>query len=248
MADSMSPGSSHFFELLRVVAPRRRRSNRPAGSTRHAHGVVLGLAHAPAHGVDLPRDAQFVLHVVADLVRDDVGLRKLARSTHAAQRVVETQVDVDLLVAGAVERPHGRLPGTAGRGRGAAEQHQLGRVVGAAVALENVGPHHLGVAQDGRDKSRLLVGGRWRMRRALLLNLWRRLAAAQQAQHRQRVDAGDPAGDQRHSHRAQPHAASADGKAAAPAASAVAAVFDVVGLFVAFPLHGVPPWRLQSRL
>ena len=63
--------------------------------------------------------------MVADFMRNHVGLREVARSTKLArQRFIKTQVDVDLLVARAVKRPHCRLALTASGLRGAAKQHQ----------------------------------------------------------------------------------------------------------------------------
>ena len=53
---------------------------------------------------------------MADLVRDHIGLREVARRAEApAQLVEEIGVDVDVLVAGTVERTHGRLPHSARR-------------------------------------------------------------------------------------------------------------------------------------
>jgi hypothetical protein len=72
--------------------------------------------------------------MVPHLVRDHVGLRKITRCTQLVlQRLVEHQVDIDLLVARAVERPHGALPGAAGGRGGAAKQHQSRLLVGLAA-------------------------------------------------------------------------------------------------------------------
>ena len=46
--------------------------------------------------------------MVAELVRDDVGLREVTRGAEAvAELLEEAEVEIDLLVAGAVERPDG---------------------------------------------------------------------------------------------------------------------------------------------
>src|SRR5574343_1132685 len=98
----------------------------------HGQAVVFGLADAAAHLVHLGADAQQVLHVVAQLVGDHVGLGEVARRAEAAlEGFVEAQIDVHLLVGRAVERPHGRLARAAGRGRGAAKQHQPRLLVAA---------------------------------------------------------------------------------------------------------------------
>ncbi|MNS97642.1 hypothetical protein D3C72_1319830 [compost metagenome] len=229
-----------LLRLLRVVRPHAREAV-GLQLDAHADGVVLRLAQAPAHAVDLGGDAQFVLHMVTDLVRDDVRLRELARCAELVlQGVVERQVDVDLLVARAVERPHGRLAGAAGRGRGTAEQHEPGRLVAAAALAEEIGPDHLGVLQHGGDEGRLAVAGGWLGRGALLLllHLDRVAAAAEQAQHGERIDAEDPARDERDRDGADADAAPAKQAATTTAAApTITAVFDVVGLFVAFPSH-----------
>ena len=63
--------------------------------------------------------------MVADLVRDDVGLGEVAgRPEPVAQIAVERQIDVELPVAGTVEGPDRRLGEAAGRVDGAAEQHE----------------------------------------------------------------------------------------------------------------------------
>jgi hypothetical protein len=57
-----------------------------------------------ALNLDLRRADQ-VLHVVADFVRDDVGLREITRRAETAfHHFVEAWVDVELAIARAVER------------------------------------------------------------------------------------------------------------------------------------------------
>src|SRR5205085_10826753 len=59
-------------------------------------------------------DPEKFLHVMPDLMRDDVGLRELAgRAEAAAQLVEEGKVDVDLFVGWAVKRAGGGLRGPA---------------------------------------------------------------------------------------------------------------------------------------
>src|SRR5579872_4265612 len=54
---------------------------------------------------DLPLDAEQLLHVMTDLVREDVGLRELAgRAETCAQLVVKSEIDIYLLIGRAVER------------------------------------------------------------------------------------------------------------------------------------------------
>ncbi|MNT78083.1 hypothetical protein D3C72_2172830 [compost metagenome] len=53
--------------------------------------------------------------MVADFVRDDIGLRKVARSAELLFKLVEeAHVEIDLAVAGAVERARCRRRKAAG--------------------------------------------------------------------------------------------------------------------------------------
>ena len=70
------------------------------------HLVGLGLAHLLPHLVELRQHADEVLHVMADLVRDHVGLGEIARRAElAGQLVEEVGVEIDLAVVRTVERP-----------------------------------------------------------------------------------------------------------------------------------------------
>src|SRR5512139_3221959 len=228
---------------LRVVRPH-------AGETvglqldANGDGVHLRLADTPAHAFDLGRDAEQVLHVVAHLVRDDVGLREVARRTElAVQRVEEAEVDVDLLVARAIERAHRRLAHAAGAARGATEQHQLGLAVGGTTHLHQGTPHVFRVGEHGGDERGLRVARRRRGGRRL--GRWRgEVAAAQDAEQRKRVDAEDPSRHQRHHDGAQADAAPAS-ETGPPTCGA--AVLDVAALPLAFPLHGGLPGVRRSR-
>src|SRR5262249_52162333 len=81
---------------------------------------------AAGGGLRLPRlgqNTEQVLHVMSDLVRDHVGLRKLA-CLAADVATVETRrdlieergVEIDLAVSGTVERSHGALRFSAASG------------------------------------------------------------------------------------------------------------------------------------
>jgi hypothetical protein len=124
----------------------------------HGQGVALGLRGAAAGPLDLVGDAQQVLDVVADLVRDHVRLREVAgRAQALAEQLVEREVDVHLLVAGAVERPHvgGRA---AARGRDLAiEEHELRALVLAAAGGELLGPELLDVIEHEAHELHLVA-------------------------------------------------------------------------------------------
>jgi hypothetical protein len=83
----------------------------------HAHlqQVRVTLAGALLRLLHLFRNAQLMLHVMTDFVRNDIGLGKIARCSEARLQVaVETEIEIDPLVARTVERPHGGLTGAAG--------------------------------------------------------------------------------------------------------------------------------------
>ena len=94
--------------------PRRRPGSRPAARRAPRARWPAPRRTAAALRVDLVGDAQQVLHVVADLVGDHVGLREIAgRAEARAQRVEEAEVDVDL-----ARRPGSRTaPSPPGPGR-----------------------------------------------------------------------------------------------------------------------------------
>src|SRR5260370_2449196 len=96
----------------------------------------------------LGQNAEQILHVMSDLVRDDVGLRKLARLA-ADVAAVETRrdlaaergVEIDLLVGGTVEGSHGALRFSAPTGlRRAALENEHAGPVDPAVALHDLLP------------------------------------------------------------------------------------------------------------
>ena len=68
------------------------------------HRELVGLllaSRAAARRCTFSRDAEQVLHVVADLVRDHVRLREIARRAEAPLELVEEgQVEIDLLSSG----------------------------------------------------------------------------------------------------------------------------------------------------
>src|SRR5690606_32708336 len=118
-----SPGHA----LDPVVANRRRRAERFFNVTLLEHvaarggvapdtGIAVGLKLHPHRQVvalsrvvalelaDLALRADERLHVMADLVREYVGLGEVAPGTKPARElVVEAEVDVDLAIGGAVE-------------------------------------------------------------------------------------------------------------------------------------------------
>src|SRR3546814_4280208 len=69
------------------------------------------------------------------------------------QGAKEVEIQVDLVVARAIERPHGRAGEAAGGLDAAGEEHQAGFLIGAAEAiLEYPVPHRLGVGENHGDE------------------------------------------------------------------------------------------------
>ncbi len=91
--------------------------------------------------------------MVADFMRDHVGLGEIAgRAEPARQLVEEGGVEVELAVGGAVERPGRRRGATAGGLRRPPKQHEPRRFVARAHRLEHGLPDVFGVAEDGGDE------------------------------------------------------------------------------------------------
>ena len=130
-----------------------------------AHGVRGRTAVAALHAGGR---AQQVLHVVAVLVGDDVGAGEVAalRAEAGLQLLVEGQVDVDVLVGGAVERPGVRGGGPAAGVHVAGEELGARRRVALAGAGERVAPVVVDGVDDGDDLAvELRVGLRARLAR-----------------------------------------------------------------------------------
>ena len=178
--------------------------------------------------------------MVTHFVRHDIGLGKLARCAQlVAQRLVKAQVDIDLLVAGAIERTHGGLTRAAGRGGCTPKQHQLGLLVLGSTLLEHIFPDIFRVGQYGGHKLGHAVIRRWPLCGGLLAH-WCHVATIQHAQNGQRVDTQRPACHQRDHDGAQPDAPPSAAPCAKAATTAiVTAVFHVTSAMDALRTAGV---------
>src|SRR5262249_4172993 len=145
----------------------------------HLQRVAVRLAGRRLLLLAHPRqNAELVLHVVADLMRDHISLGEFAGvAVRAAaelvlQVVVECDVEIDALIVRAVERSHGRARETATALLGAAEQAQRWRMIGATAGSENFLPGVFGIAEHQRHElaGRIVrcAGGNRRRRAALL--------------------------------------------------------------------------------
>ena len=141
-----------------------------------AHAVGIGLAHAGHLAVRLVQRAQQVLHVVAHLMRNHIGVGKVAIGPelllHAGE---EGEVDIEFFVGRAVERPHGGLALPAGSAGGAGIKHQRGGFIRAyPIVHEIVAPN---VFRRGKDLAGEFGQGLI-LCRGLIGSLCRRLHAA----------------------------------------------------------------------
>jgi len=125
----------------------------------HRNAVLLGL-RTRARRFHLLEGAGLLLHVVTDLVRDDVGLREVARSAEAPLQIAEErEVEVELLVAGTVERPHRGLAHAARRAHLPVVQHECRCSIARPRSCEQIAPHILGAAQHlGHELPQLILG------------------------------------------------------------------------------------------
>src|SRR5712692_2618283 len=210
--------------------------------------IRLDLADGVLTLLHLRQDAEQILHVVTDLVGDHVSLGELARlavvaaAEPALQVAEERRVEIDPLVVGTIERPHGGARGAAGRARRAGEHHQRGRPVAPALLLQQIPPYRLGAAEHGRHELAGAVAWRAGLGRGAIGRVIGMAAAAEQAP---RVEAERPAEEPEHDQRADAHPARADREAeAAPAVTALlaAAILDVVAARQLIPAHS---WLLS---
>ena len=97
--------------LLEDVALRGRvppDSGEAVGLQLETHRELIGRVGARfLRLADARIDTAQMLHVVPELVGDDIRLREITgRAEPAAQLVIEPEIDVDLFVGRAIERPH----------------------------------------------------------------------------------------------------------------------------------------------
>ena len=179
--------------------------------------------------------------MMADLVGDHVGLGELARGLEPLRELlVEGQVDVELLVGGAVERSD------RGAGRAAAlgphlvaEQDESRFSILLARLREDLGPDVFGHGEGGLGQGRLplfLRALRHRCSRLLLLS--GRLLGLHPLEQRPRILAGQEAREQHDEDRAQPAAHRHPGRGDSPA------ILDVLALALILPTHVSLPWKV----
>ena len=108
---------------------------------------LVGLVHLL---MGLAENAERVLHMVADLVGNDIGIGEgITLDTQLALHLREEgQVDIQFLVTGAIERTYGSRSRATGRVDLIGKQYQRGRLVGTAQFLEHSRPDILRRGED----------------------------------------------------------------------------------------------------
>src|SRR5262249_12048787 len=189
---------------------------------------------------------------MADLVRDHIGLRKLARpaaDVAAAETrrdlIEERGVEVDLLIGRAVERSHGALRGsTATCVRRAAIENQHGCAVELAILGEDLLPLQFGAAEHLAHEAAHVVlrragpAPRGRRRHRRRAGPGQALGAADEQAW---VDAERPADEAKRHDRADAQSAAADRKAETAAATETAlfaSILDVAAFRQIVQAHG----------
>jgi hypothetical protein len=211
------------------VAPHARQA---VGLELEAHReIVLAARVAPLGLAHLVLVAEHVLHVVADLVGDDVGLGEVAGRFEAlAQHAEEAEVEERLLLGRTVEGTYRRRAVAALGARGFVEDGQVRRPVLLADLLELALPGGVQVVDDeGREVDDLAVLVIGRIDRLRRLGRRRLIADAAGPDVDPEIALGEE-GDQE-----QDHAADAD-PAAHPDAL-TAAIFEVSTARAAGPSH-----------
>jgi hypothetical protein len=144
--------------LPRAVTPNAGEAVRLKFQT-HGKGIgALGVRSlCLAH---LASDAEEILYVMSDLMSENVGLRKITGSTEAAAQFLEKrEVNVDVLVAGAVEGPSGRFSEPASGVHSIAKENEPGVLVRGSNRRESLLPDLLCVIKnEGNELNHLLLG------------------------------------------------------------------------------------------
>src|SRR5258708_21657281 len=200
---------------------------------------------------------------MADLVGDYIGLRELAGFALAAAETgldlaEERGVQIVLVVGRTIERPHRALRLPAARCLGLAlveDEHRL--TIGLAVALEDIGPFRVNIAENGRDESADVIAwlaGAPRLPARRLHRLLNVGAAAGKdlgaADQDARIDAEGPADQAQHHNAAHPEPAAAhqeaEAAAAKPAARFTTAILNIFALLGLVQTHCSAPCPVFS--
>ena len=167
----------HLPLLVGVVGPD---AGETIGLQLDAHLDAVGRRLAAGRllrALRLGQNAEQILHVMADFVRDHVGFGELAGLAAAAVKAhlhvaEERRVEIDALVARAVERTHRRLREAAAALLAAAIEPQRRRSVFLAADAEDLAPDIFGIAEHGGDELAGLSAGAPVRRAGSRLGCW----------------------------------------------------------------------------
>src|SRR5664279_5108312 len=251
-------GIEELFALLGMVGPY---AGVAIGLQFDAHLDAVGgglVAGGALRGLRLGQRAQQVLHVVADLVRDHIGLREFAGVAGATVKArfdltKKRRVEIDAAVARAVERPHRRLREAAAALLRAGEQPQPRRAILLTARPEHFAPGVLGIAQHGCDELTHRVdrrAGAPAGRPVGLLVVRSAADAFRAADQHARIDAGRPADQPELDHGSNAEAAAPAGyteTTAAESATGAAIVLDILAAAEIIPTHSICLRKQQLR-
>src|SRR6185369_15656725 len=199
----------------------------------------------------LRQNAEQILHMMTDFMRDHVGLGEFACFSAAAAEArldvaEERGIEINAPVVRTVERSHGCLRHAAATLHDTRIQSQPRHSILLAVLLENFLPGIFCVAENGSDKIAHLVGRlACRLPRLRLVGLLLVSAAVHNlspADQNARVDTERPADQSENDDGSDPHAAAADRDAHTAAADAAATfltarILDIVAAAKIIPTH-----------
>jgi hypothetical protein len=108
--------------------------------------------------LDLIRDTEEVLDMMAHLMGDYVSLGKIPGSPESFFKIIiKAKIDIDLLIRRAIKRAHGGLPHTASRWGRTTEKDQLWVLVTKSMTLKEITESDFRILEDHRYKLGLLI-------------------------------------------------------------------------------------------
>jgi len=99
--------------------------------------------------------------MVSHLMGDDVGLGKIPGNAEAfVQFFEEAEIEINLLVTGAIKRSNGRLRHSTSGFDGAGKENQLGWNIGLSGTIKGFGPDIFSFSQyNGNEPAHIIILG-----------------------------------------------------------------------------------------
>src|SRR5882672_10265889 len=224
-----SPASSNFRSLVECPQTPAKQS---ACNSRRTESWLADRGSPLPSGVDLLLDAGELLHVMADLVRQNIRFRKFAGSSETLpQFIEEAQIDVHLLVFRTVERAGGGLCHPTRGINAVSKKHELCMLVRNPLTAQDLGPGLLCVVEHERNNlhERFFA----LISRRIRLTCLHRTSDSAATHQRKKVTFEDQAQDQQDQKTANPKVHTAE----ATASTFVSAVFKVIATPTWCPTH-----------